>query len=393
MTETNKAMIRLLLIMAVLCLVYFIAENKHKGREKIRISPVAMTANCENKLNEYGLKAGEYYISPYLTQKTGIETRLKGYSQYDVYAIQRGCNQVDDYQGWLVEEKNKKNSFLKKEADLLSKKEADLLSKKEADLLSKKGIDLLPKDGDKERWNSRRYIRSNLMNCTHCHRKVGDWKDNEGNHIPGSMGLAVNWTNSGDQYDIYTGILLLPEFRIMQCNINSMDGYKPNIADDIIRDFIAYERFLAAATGKVMGVRYPEQGVISLPPSSTQKHGDDFTIGKNLYNEKCAHCHGIDGKGKVISKQVVFPPLGGPNSFTTDSRSFVSLGVFAGLIKTNMPLGQENSLTPDEARNIATYIHSFPRPAGDKKGVMAAAGKQTLMFSLPKLLKLLHRAD
>ena len=179
----------------------------------------------------------------------------------------------------------------------------------------------------------------------------------------------------------------------MQCGINSMNGFKPNVLDDLVRDFIAYVRFLSAATGKKMGVRYTEQGAKSLPPSDTLKHGDDFTLGKSLYNEQCAHCHGLDGRGQWLSKEVVYPPLGGPDSFNTDSRNYFSMGIFAGIIQVNMPLGKEGTLTPDEARNIAAYIQTLPRPAGDQKGVMAAAGQQSLMFIMPHLLKLFGRYE
>lgn len=343
--------LKLGITLLILLSIYLISSYKHEERATIRVSAQSLTPNCEQKLSEYGLSAGDHYISPFLTKRDGFETKLKGYSELDVYAIQRGCNVVDDYHGWHAA------------------------------------------GGDQERWNSTRYTRSSKMNCVNCHRNVGDWKDATGENIEGSMGLAVSWTNSGDTYDIYTGILLMPELRYMQCGINSMNGYKPNVTDDIIRDYMAYIRFIAAATGKVMGVRYPEQGAKSIPPSETLKHGDDYSIGKVLYNEKCAVCHGVDGRGMRVSKTVVYPALGGPDSFNTDSRNYFALGIFAGIVHVNMPLGQESTLTPDEARAIGAYIHTFPRPAGDKKGVMAAAGQQALMFVMPKLLKLLGRYD
>jgi thiosulfate dehydrogenase len=35
----------------------------------------------------------------------------------------------------------------------------------------------------------------------------------------------------------------------------------------------------------------------------------------------------------------------------------------ARFIRANMPLGQEGTLTPDQARDIAAYIDDKPRPA------------------------------
>jgi len=342
----------LTLTLCALSAVYLMSIFKHDERAVKRVTEQALTPNCQAKLAEYELKAGPYYISPFMTKQNGYETKLKGYTHLDILSIERGCNLVDDYHGWHAE------------------------------------------NGDADRWDSTRYIRTEKMNCVNCHRNVGDWKDPEtGDNYEGSMGLAVSWTNSGDTYDIFTGILLMPELRYMQCGINSMNGFKPNVADDILRDYMAYIRFVAAATGKKMGVRYPEQGSKSIPPSDTLKHGDDYSVGKVLYNEKCAACHGMDGRGKRVSQTLVYPALGGPDSFNTDSRNYFALGIFAGIIHTNMPLGQEMTLTPDESRAIGAYIHTFPRPAGDKKGVLAALRQQALMFTMPRLLKLLGRYE
>ena len=156
-----KTYAKMLTVIALLLSFYFLAEAKHQERDDLRKRLVQLTPTCQKKLDEYALKPGEFYISPYLTKRLGREIQLKGYVQSDINAIGRGCNLVDDYHGWLAE------------------------------------------NGDKDRWESKRYVRTELMNCRNCHRDVGDWKDDNGNHVDGSMGLAVNWSNSGDQYDIY----------------------------------------------------------------------------------------------------------------------------------------------------------------------------------------------
>jgi len=349
--KNRGAIIRASLFISLLIIVYGMSEYKHQERQQIRDTEVQLVPECQKKLAEYNLHAGEYYISPYITTQTNNETPLEGYSLADVRSIQRGCNIAADYHGWAAV------------------------------------------NGDADRWNSARYARTKTMNCLNCHRQVGDWKDEQGQHIEGSMGFAVNWTNSGDQYDSYTGLILMPELRFMQCGINSMNGFKPNVLDDLIRDFIAYSRFLAAATGKTMGVRYAEQGAKNIPPSLTQKHGDDFTVGRTLYFQKCVKCHGEDGRGGRVEGDPripygIVPPLAGPDSFNTDSRNYFATGVYAGIIQVNMPLGEEGSLTNDEARHLVKYIQTLPRPAGDMKGVLAAVRNQVLMHSVPELLEL-----
>ena len=39
----------------------------------------------------------------------------------------------------------------------------------------------------------------------------------------------------------------------------------------------------------------------------------------------------------------------------------------AGFIKANMPLGKPNSLSDQEAWDVAAYINSFPRPADPRQ--------------------------
>jgi thiosulfate dehydrogenase len=45
-----------------------------------------------------------------------------------------------------------------------------------------------------------------------------------------------------DMYDRFTGLLLTYELRQMQCYINSSNGFKPNAADDLMRDVISLRR-------------------------------------------------------------------------------------------------------------------------------------------------------
>ena len=51
---------------------------------------------------------------------------------------------------------------------------------------------------------------------------------------------------------------------------------------------------------------------------------------------------------------------------------FVST-ILPGFICRNMPLGQENTLENQECRDIASYLSSLPRPAGDKHGAAGSA--------------------
>lgn len=326
--------------------LYWVAIQKHQQREQLRRQSVKLTPGCREKLKKYNLRAGKYYISPYVTQRTGKEIKRVGYTEADVRAIQRGCNIIDDLQGQDAQ-------------------------------------------SNAERWFSRRYIRGTHTSCDHCHQGIGDKQDQKGNRLVGSISLAASWVNGGDSYDRFTGLLLPFELRQMQCFINSSNGYKPNIADDIIRDITAYSRFLSVALGLKTQKRYPEQGIDEIAVSSTSKRGDDYVRGAALFKEKCARCHGSRGQGTVVNGRVIFPAVGGPNSFNRQSRNnfrFVST-ILPGFICRNMPLGEEGTLSNQDCRDIAYYISNLPRPAGDKAGPLAALWDQVMMNTMPKLIE------
>jgi len=342
---------KIILLLLVLGSIYVLAIQKHNQREQIRKVAVALTPGCAEKLRRYGLVHGERYRSPYVMQQTGASITVRGYSEDDVRAIQRGCNIVDDTQGSLSG------------------------------------------DAGLARWNATRFIRGTHANCDHCHQGIGDKQDADGNRLKGSLSLGASWVMA-DMYDRFTGLLLPYELRQMQCYINSSNGYKPNIADDLIRDVTAYSRFLSAALDLKIGNHYDEQGIDEIAASATLKQGDDYVRGEGLYKEKCQSCHGRQAFGTEANGRIVAPALAGPNSWNMQSRNYfyyVST-ILPGFICRNMPLGQENTLTNQECRDIAYYISNLPRPAGDRQGPLAALQQQILMTVMPPLMRLTESA-
>jgi thiosulfate dehydrogenase len=276
-----------------------------------------------------------------------MRTTLKGYRDEDVRAIQRGCNIIDDTQGRLAN------------------------------------------DPWRERWNAKRFIRGTHASCDHCHRGIGDLQDASGKPLIGSNSLAASWI-MGDMFDRFTGMILPYELRQMQCYINSSNGYKPNIADDVIRDVTAYSRFLSAALDLKIANHYDEQGIDEIPASATLKQGDDYIRGEALYKEKCEGCHGRQGLGIEVDGHLVAPAVAGPNAWNMQSRNnfyFVST-ILSGFICRNMPPGQESTLSNQECRDIAYYVSNLPRPAGDRQGPLVALQQQLMMIALPPLLRL-----
>jgi thiosulfate dehydrogenase len=309
---------------------------------------VSLTAACAAKLHQYALASGERYCSPYVLQRTGAQVTLRGYSDEEVRAIQRGCNIIDDTQGRQA------------------------------------------KDVASERWNTKRFIRGDHLACTNCHMSIGDKQDAQGNRLKGTLNLGTSWAMA-DMYDRFTGLLLPFELRQMQCFINSSNGYKPNISDDVIRDVTAYSRFLSAALDLKIGNHYEEQGVDEIPASATDKQGDDYVRGEALFKEKCMMCHGPNAQGREANGHLVAPAIAGPNAWNAQSRNYFNYvsTILPGFICRNMPLGQEGTLKNQECRDIAYYLGNLPRPAGDKQGPLMALKQQVLMRSLPPLMKLM----
>lgn len=346
MTKTAAKLIKVGLLVAACGGLYALAAHKHAERESLRRAPVALTPGCEEKLARYALAPGERYASPYVVQRTGAAPELRGYREEDVRAIQRGCNIVDDTQG-----RQAKDAYL-------------------------------------ERWNTKRFIRGNHLSCDHCHQGIGDKQDAAGNRLLGSLSLGASWVMA-DMYDRFTGLLLPFELRQMQCYINSSNGFKPNIADDVIRDVTAYSRFLSAALDLRIGNHYEEQGIDEIAASNTLKQGDDYVRGEQLYKQKCQHCHGPQAFGLEVNGHLVAPAIAGPNAWNMQSRNYfyyVST-ILPGFICRNMPLGEENTLQNQECRDIAYYISNLPRPAGDKQGPIVALQQQLLMKVMPPLLR------
>jgi thiosulfate dehydrogenase len=224
-----------------------------------------------------------------------------------------------------------------------------------------------------------RFVRANIR-CKDCHLELGM----KGETAP----IGQGWVQS-DKYDPVTGIIVSYELRTMQCFINSSNGFKPNILDSVIQDLKIYGRYLAFKQGLREGIEYPERRFTKVPPSG---EGDDFVRGKHLYEQKCAMCHGKQGLGVVADDgSVIFPALAGPRAWNTDSRMYNEAITLAAIIKTTMPAHERNTLTDTQARDIAAYLVTIPRPAGNRKGVVAAARQQLIMRTMPPLFSLIER--
>jgi len=82
--------------------------------------------------------------------------------------------------------------------------------------------------------------------------------------------------------------------------------------------------------------------------------------GEAVFMERCTSCHGADGQGVQIGDKKA-GPLWGPESWN-DGAGASRVYTLAGIIRYAMPYLNPNSLTDEDAQQVAAFITSKPRP-------------------------------
>lgn len=191
----------------------------------------------------------------------------------------------------------------------------------------------------------------NGLSCVNCHLDRG----RKANSAP----LWGAWP----MYPAYrkkTGKVDTMEERIQGCFLYSMNGKAPPAGSKELTALLTYHYWLAqgAPTGKALpGRGYPDLEKPAQKP--------DYERGKLVYQERCAICHGDDGGGMKIGDRYQFPPLWGPDSFNWGA-GMHRVNTAASFIKYNMPLGQGETLTDQQAWDVAVFVDSHERP-GDPR--------------------------
>ena len=187
----------------------------------------------------------------------------------------------------------------------------------------------------------------NDLRCSNCHL--------DGGRLPGSAPLWAAYEN-------------YPAYRSKNRHVNtfaerlqggfrySMNGKAPQLGDPVLVALESYAFFLAR--GARTGVSPPGRGY----PKLAQPVSLDIARGRDVYAAKCALCHGASGEGQATADgYTVFPPLWGARSYNWGA-GMSSVANAAGFIKANMPLGQGNTLSDEEAWSVAAFIDSRERP-------------------------------
>jgi len=192
----------------------------------------------------------------------------------------------------------------------------------------------------------------NGQNCVNCHLDAGRLASS-----------APMWAAFG-MYPAYRGkndkVNTLSE-RIQGCFTYSMNGIPPESGDGTLVAIEAYFHWLS--TGAPINQALPGRGYATL---EKPEGGYDRERGGKLYTEQCAVCHGDDGNGQQVAGQIVFPPLWGDGAYNWGA-GMHRVNTAAGFIKANMPLGKPNSLSDQDAWDLAAFVNSHERPQDPRR--------------------------
>lgn len=197
------------------------------------------------------------------------------------------------------------------------------------------------------------YVGNGLA-CRNCHL--------DGGRRPFAAPMWGAW-GVYPKYRAKNDAIVTMEARIRDCFLYSMNapasssGGPPPLGSSLYADLQAYFHWLA--TGAPTGRTLPGAGMRVVPQPA---QGYDRERGKALYGAHCAACHGANGEGmRGEGEGYLIPPLWGAHSYNWGA-GMARLDRAAGFIQANMPQGEENSLSDQQAWDVAAWIDSQPRP-------------------------------
>ncbi|WP_232020207.1 c-type cytochrome [Sulfuriflexus mobilis] len=187
----------------------------------------------------------------------------------------------------------------------------------------------------------------NDMNCVNCHLDSGRKADSAPLWAAYTMYPAYRKKN-----DHVNTI----EERIQGCFTYSMNGTPPPSGSKELTALVTYHYWLA--TGAPVGKALPGRGYPKLSKAAKEP---SVGRGKKIFEANCVICHGDKGQGTKTAGVYIFPPLWGKGSFNWGA-GMHRVNTAAGFIKANMPLGKPNSLTDQEAWDVAAFMNAHERP-------------------------------
>ncbi len=188
------------------------------------------------------------------------------------------------------------------------------------------------------------------LRCSNCHLKEG------------TVAYAAPWVGVIYRYPQYSprsGKNITLAQRIQGCFLRSLNGVAPAEDSEPMQAIIAYMGWLSRDVPS--GVKVENFGFPYLEHPRIPKR----ELGKGLFQDRCAVCHGEDGGGRLDEEPLRlpygFPPLWGDKSFNA-AAGMAQLNMAAAFIKRKMPFAAGGTLTDQEAYDIADFVIHQPRP-------------------------------
>lgn len=185
------------------------------------------------------------------------------------------------------------------------------------------------------------------INCTNCHLDSGTRQ---------FAGPWVGVVARFPQYRSRSGKVDTLQDRVNDCFERSLNGKRLPEKSAEMTDIISYMTWLSK--GYAIGHEVEGMGM----PRLVLQREPNLEHGRVVFESKCSSCHQASGTGLYSSDgKVIFPALWGKTSFNIGA-GMARLHTAAGFVKKNMPLGQGDSLSDDEAWDVAGYFTQQQRP-------------------------------
>ena len=188
----------------------------------------------------------------------------------------------------------------------------------------------------------------NGLNCTNCHLDQGRMANSA--PLWGAYPMYPAYRKKNDKVNTFAE-------RLQGCFQFSMNGGKPPAADS--REITALSTYAYWLSTKApVGIELPGRGYPDVPAPAG---GYNLARGAAVYKQQCAICHGDNGQGQKVGQDYIMRPLWGKDSYNWGA-GMHRINTAASFIKHNMPLGKANSLSDEQAWDVAAFVNTHERP-------------------------------
>jgi thiosulfate dehydrogenase len=212
--------------------------------------------------------------------------------------------------------------------------------------------------------NPHKYLPNDVvadMSCAACHIAAGTVK--RGGSLVGVYARFPQWNKRAKR------VIALQD-RLAECFLYSMNGTPPSYDSKEMIAMTAYIAYLSRNVPTGAKQAADDRFIVPLPSSPP-----DTKRGATLYAQKCSACHQANGQG--IHDR--FPPLWGPLSFNNGA-GMAHIDRMTGFVKFNMPQNAPNTLSVQDAYDIAGWVLTHDRPKFQAKRLIQAPERPASFF-------------